>query len=69
MKVNEANWDRIARVVIGVALIGVGLAVVGGTGGIVLAVVGLIPLVTGAVGTCPLYSVFGISTCKNPNAA
>ncbi|MEZ5205776.1 MAG: DUF2892 domain-containing protein [Acidimicrobiales bacterium] len=55
--------------VIGVALIGVGLAVVGGTGGIVLAVVGLIPLVTGAVGTCPLYSVFGISTCKNPNAA
>ncbi|MCB1248351.1 MAG: DUF2892 domain-containing protein [Acidimicrobiales bacterium] len=69
MKVNEANWDRIARVVIGVALIGVGLAVVGGTGGIVLAVVGLIPLVTGAVGTCPLYSVFGVSTCKNPNAA
>lgn len=69
MKVNEANWDRIARVVIGVALIGVGLAVVGGTGGIVLAVVGLIPLVTGAFGTCPLYSVFGVSTCKNPNAA
>ncbi|MEZ5133562.1 MAG: DUF2892 domain-containing protein [Acidimicrobiales bacterium] len=69
MKVNEANWDRIARVVIGVALIGVGLAVVGGTGGIVLAVVGLIPLVTGAVGTCPLYSVFGISTCKNPERA
>lgn len=69
MHVNEANWDRIARVVIGVAMIGVGLAVVGGTGGIVLAVVGLIPLVTGAVGTCPLYSVFGISTCKNPNAA
>ena len=25
--------------------------------------VGLIPLVTGLVGNCPLYSVFGLSTC------
>ncbi len=59
---NEAGWDRIARVVVGVALIAVGLVVVGGTGGTVLAVVGLIPLVTGTVGYCPIYSVLHVRT-------
>ena len=62
-KRNEASWDRIARVVVGVALIVVGLAVVGGGGGTVMAVVGLALLITGLAGTCPLYSVFGMSTC------
>lgn len=60
--VNEAGWDRIARVVLGVVLLVVGLGVVGGTGGTILAVVGLIPLLTGAVGYCPLYSVFHLRT-------
>lgn len=31
MKLNEASWDRIARVVLGVALIISGLAAVGGS--------------------------------------
>lgn len=62
-KKNEASWDRAARVVLGLALIGVGLAAVGGTLGIVLAVVGLVPLGTGLLGSCPLYTVFGVSTC------
>lgn len=30
MKLNEASWDRIGRVVLGVALIGTGVLVVGG---------------------------------------
>jgi hypothetical protein len=31
--------------------------------------VGLVPLVTGLAGTCPLYSIFGLSTCpKTPSA-
>jgi len=25
---------------------------------------GIVPLATGLVGTCPLYTLFGISTCK-----
>lgn len=60
--VNEAGWDRIARVVLGVVLLVVGFGVVGGTGGTILGVVGLIPLLTGLVGYCPLYSVFHLRT-------
>jgi hypothetical protein len=26
--------------------------------------IGLVPLLTGLAGTCPLYSIFGISTCR-----
>lgn len=59
---NEAGWDRIARVVLGVVLLVVGFGVLGGTGGTILGVVGLIPLVTGLVGYCPLYSVFRFRT-------
>jgi hypothetical protein len=40
MKGNEASWDRIARVVLGVALIIGGLVGVKGTGGYIMAGVG-----------------------------
>jgi hypothetical protein len=26
--------------------------------------IGLVPLATGILGSCPLYTLFGISTCK-----
>jgi hypothetical protein len=64
--VNEAGWDRTARVVVGVVLLAVGFGVVGGTGGAVLGVVGLIPLVTGLVGYCPIYGVLHVRT-NHPN--
>ena len=44
MKANEASWDRIARVVLGIVLIGVGFLVVGGGWGWVIAAIGVIPL-------------------------
>lgn len=31
--------------------------------------IGLLPLLTAAVGFCPLYAVLGISTCSTPKAA
>ena len=57
MKLNEASWDRIGRVILGIALIGVGVLGVGGAWGWALAAVGLIPLVTGLVGWCPIYAI------------
>ncbi len=65
MKANESSWDRIARVVLGVALIVGGLTAVGGTGGYIMAAVGLIPLVTGLIGWCPIYSILKIGTKEN----
>jgi len=42
----------------------VGFAVLEGTVGIVAGVMGLIPLATGLIGWCPLYSLFNLRTKK-----
>ena len=61
--INEAPWDRIVRVVLGVAMLYIGFGgVVEGVLGIGIGVVGLILLVTGLLGFCPLYAMFGIKT-------
>jgi hypothetical protein len=62
MKVNEGILDRAIRMMVAVVLIGVGLGVVGGTAGIVMAAIGAIPALTGLSGFCPLYVPFGIDT-------
>jgi hypothetical protein len=59
MKVNEASWDRIARVVVGLGLIGATLGGVIGAWGWI----GVLPVVTGLMGWCPAYTLLGISTC------
>lgn len=64
MKNNEAGWDRAARVVLGLGLIA--LAVVGPQTW--LGLLGLVPLVTGLWGFCPIYRVFGLSTCPVPKS-
>lgn len=59
MKTNVGGIDRIARIVLGVALIA--LTLTGAIG--VWGWIGIVPLATAAIGYCPLYSVFGFSTC------
>jgi len=60
---NESGWDRIVRIIIGIALIYVGWSgLVTDTLGTVLLAVGFIPLLTGIIGWCPLYSLFRIGT-------
>jgi hypothetical protein len=56
---NEGTLDRALRIIAGlvlIALVFVGPQTAWGW-------VGLVPLVTGLVGYCPLYRVFGINTC------
>ena len=55
----SSGLGRGLRIVAGIILIAVGLAVVGGTGGIVLAVVGLVPLLAGAFDVCLFAPLFG----------
>jgi membrane protein implicated in regulation of membrane protease activity len=60
MKHNEAGWDRGVRVVLGLGLLS--LTMVGPE--TPLGWLGLVPLVTGLWGFCPLYQVLGLSTCR-----
>ncbi len=59
MKRNEGTFDRTVRVAAGLALIGLAAAKVIGPWGYI----GIVPLMTGAVGMCPLYSLLHIDTC------
>jgi hypothetical protein len=59
MKSNVGGIDRIARITLGVVL--VGLAAAGNIG--VWGWLGIVPLVTGAIGWCPPYAIFGWNTC------
>lgn len=56
---NESNLDRTLRVLIGLAL--VSLVFIGPKTPI--GWVGMIPLITGLIGSCPIYRLLGISTC------
>lgn len=59
MKTNEGKVDRIFRVIVGLGLLSfvfVGPQTMWG-------LVGLVPLLTGAIGFCPLYNAFGLDTC------
>ncbi len=51
-------WGRAIRIVAGAALIAFGYAVVGGIGGIVLAVVGAVPLLAGLLDVCLIGWIF-----------
>ena len=62
-KQNEANWDRIVRIVLGVILLYLGWGrVVAGGWGMFLKIFGFLPLLTGLVGYTPAYALFKFST-------
>jgi len=59
MQTNEGKLDRVIRVILGLVLLS--LTVIGPQ--TMWGLVGVIPLLTGAVGFCPLYKVLGLKTC------
>ena len=64
LKTNEGTIDRFLRVTAGIVLIAlvfVGPKTPWGW-------LGIVPLATGLLGTCPLYSILGISTCPMKSA-
>jgi len=63
MQTNVGTVDRIVRVVGGAALIA--LAATGTVG--VWGYIGIVPVLTAAIGWCPAYLPFGINTCKTKN--
>jgi hypothetical protein len=61
MKVNVGTVDRVVRIVVGLALIGLAAAGTIGAWGYI----GILPLLTGFMRTCPAYSLLGINTCDS----
>lgn len=60
---NEGSFDRALRVVIGVVLLA-WFFLDQGTGFWHYAkLIGIVPLLTGVIGTCPMYSMLGVSSC------
>lgn len=62
MVTNEGTIDRVVRVILGIGLLS--LVFVGPK--TYLGLIGLVPLLTGLVGTCPIYLGLGVSTCSMP---
>ena len=59
MEKNVGTVDRVIRVVLGLAIIGAGVYYQSWWG-----VIGIVPLATAAIGWCPVYLPFKMSTCK-----
>jgi len=65
MKKNMSSTDRIIRVLLAaVFAILYFTGTVTGTLGLVLLVLGGVFVLTSLISFCPLYTIFGISTCK-----
>jgi len=63
MTVNMGMFDRVARVVVGVALLAFALDYLApGTDWNWIGWIGVVPILTALLGNCPAYSVFGWST-------
>ena len=74
---NEGVWDRVIRVLAGIALGYVGWITWPGTASLmsqpgvvslVVLVIGVLAFVTGVVGWCPVYALFDTSTKKRVGA-
>lgn len=59
MKTNESTIDRTLRIIAGLVLLG--LAYTGSVGA--WGWIGVVPLATGLMGWCPVYTLLGINTC------
>lgn len=63
MKKNEGNLDRTLRIILGIGVLS--MAFVGPKSP--WAYIGVVPLLTGALGWCPIYTILGFKTCKVQN--
>ncbi|NOX19542.1 MAG: DUF2892 domain-containing protein [Chlorobi bacterium] len=60
MKKNVGGFDKIARIILGIVIIGLGFYFKSWWGA-----VGIIPLFTAFIGWCPIYAPFKMTTDKS----
>jgi hypothetical protein len=61
---NESNSDSLTRVAFGLALLSLFFIGPKSAWGLL----GVIPLITGLIGWCPVYHLLGWSTCRTPRS-
>lgn len=61
-KTNVGGIDRVLRIVVGLVLLAL-FFLYPDASWRYFALIGIVPLATGLMSTCPLYSLFGMSTC------
>jgi hypothetical protein len=66
MTINMGPFDRLLRVIGGIALLA--WAYIGTSDWHMLGWIGLVPLATAAIGWCPAYSIIGVNTCPAKRA-
>lgn len=65
MKKNVGNADKLVRILIAITIVILYYTnVIEGMLAIILMAVGIVLLVTVLINFCPLYTIFGIKTCK-----
>lgn len=63
IKPNEGNLDRLIRITVGVISLALGYTTLSGTAQSVAYFIGIAGVLTGSIGFCSLYALFGINTC------
>lgn len=63
MSTNVGTIDRLLRIIAGAVLIALALGYLPGVAASPWGWIGVIPLLTGLFGTCPVYSILGVNTC------
>jgi len=67
MNVNVGRTDKLIRIVVGIGVLSLLFLLRGDAR--LLGLLGIVPLATGLVGYCPLYSLLGLSTCPSETRA
>ena len=62
MNLNVGNTDKVIRIIVGVCILSLLFLLKGDAR--LLGLIGIVPLATGLVGYCPLYSMLGLNTCS-----
>lgn len=66
-KTNVGGIDRVLRIVVGLALLA-GFFLNSDAAYRWAYLIGIVPLATGLMSSCPVYSIFGVSTCPTKKA-
>ncbi len=67
MNVNVGGADKLVRIIGGVGVLSLLFLLKGDAR--LLGLIGIVPLATGLVGYCPLYSILGLNTCPTKTKA